>query len=84
MAALKVIGANSIVTIYLTGVTALKEMTVTIVSSVEGHGISSKDSSHYRRYGYCACTKEEVDMLAIRASHNKLSRSPLEYSRCGR
>jgi len=44
-------------------ITVLKEMTVTIVSSVEGHGISSKDSSHYRRYGYCACTKEEVDMV---------------------
>jgi len=63
MAALKVIGANSIVTTYLTGVTVLKEMTVTIVSSVEGHGISSKDPSHYRRYGYCACTKEEVGMV---------------------
>ena len=63
MAALKVIGANSIVTTYLTGITVLKEMTVTIVSSVEGHGIASQDPSHYRRYGCCACTKEEVDMV---------------------
>jgi hypothetical protein len=43
-------------------VTVLKQMTVTIVSSVEGHGIPRQEPSHYRRYGHCACTKEVADM----------------------
>jgi hypothetical protein len=43
-------------------ITVLKQMTMTIVSSVEGHSIARQESSHYRRYGYRACKKEEVDV----------------------
>jgi len=63
MVALKVIGANSIVTTYLTGVSILKKLAVAFVAAVKADSVSRKEPSHYRGKGRESCSKEEMGMI---------------------
>lgn len=44
-------------------ISILKQVTVTIVSSVKRHGIAREEPSHDRRYGCVAGAEEEAGMV---------------------
>jgi len=60
---LKVIEANLMVGIYLTGVTILKQMAMSFMAPIETNGVSSKQSSHHCGKRDCAGSKKKMGMI---------------------